>query len=91
MKDLERGDVLVLKRSGTRVMVRRIENGEQDLRRVKVVVLWAVDLGVELNGRHALDYLLERLADGTIRKGRRLDAARVIHEATVRNRQRGLA
>jgi hypothetical protein len=86
METLVRGNTLRTK-DGALFMVRRIEApGPRDIS--PQVVLWSVAHGVELTRRYALSYLLERLEDRSMRRGRTLDAARVIHEATERNRRR---
>lgn len=87
MEPLTRGETLVLKPTGTRVMVRRVEAGRRGSDGPQVV-LWSLRHGVQLGSKYPMAYLLERVAEGTMRRGRVLDAARVIHEATERNRGR---
>lgn len=89
MDPLVRGEVLVCRPSGTRVMVRRVERKRRGAPGPQVV-LWSLGNGLELRGRYAMLYLLARISDGTMRRlKRRLDAARVIHTATMANRAKG--
>lgn len=86
---LERGDTLTLK-TGTKVMVRRVQPPARGYD-CPMVVLWSLGHGVQLANLYPMTYLLERIEDGTAKRGRRLDATRVISEASERNFKRGVA